>query len=449
MSHVLPAALGAAVSAVIAVFAGAGCRREPSASGPAAPAPMALVTPRRLVHERGALLIADPDAQRVFRLNAGALEVIAGTGEACGAGCCEGAPDARQAPLASPADVALLGSDLLIANSRAGCVLRVTGGRLVPWLGRRPATQPIVRPTPLASAQLAEPEALLARPDGAVWIADARLCQVLRVDPQGATVTPFAGTGVCGFAGDGGLALEAQLRGPGGLAEGPDGSLYIADTDNGRVRVVGPDGRIETVAGTGERGTSGLGGPANRASLNEPEGLLALPGNQLLILDTDNNRVLLLRGPGRGEAPGGSRTGSPNAGVPELSLVLPTGGFGLRYPKGAARTPTGELWIADTDNARLLRLPAASPSAQASPEIWPPGAPERFQEVPDGLSTAEREERYERLKGASPAERPDRFRELTDDLELEPADRDVRWETLGPDPLDAFEALLKRTRKRG
>ncbi len=83
-------------------------------------------------------------------------------------------------------------------------------------------------------------------------------------------LTTFAGTGAKGFSGDGGPAMKAQLNNPFGVARGPDGALYICDTDNQRVRKVAPDGMISTVAGNGLRGHSGDGGPATEAALNEP-----------------------------------------------------------------------------------------------------------------------------------------------------------------------------------
>src|SRR5436309_694994 len=83
-------------------------------------------------------------------------------------------------------------------------------------------------------------------------------------------ISNLAGTGVKGFAGDGGPATEARLSGPTGVARGPDGALYICDTDNHRIRKVTREGTITTIAGTGEAGWSGDGGPATAAKLNEP-----------------------------------------------------------------------------------------------------------------------------------------------------------------------------------
>lgn len=80
----------------------------------------------------------------------------------------------------------------------------------------------------------------------------------------------MAGTGAKGYSGDGGAAIAAQLNNPFGMVRGPDGALYICDTDNHVIRRVAPDGTISTVAGNGQRGYAGDGGPALKASLNEP-----------------------------------------------------------------------------------------------------------------------------------------------------------------------------------
>ena len=86
-------------------------------------------------------------------------------------------------------------------------------------------------------------------------------------------IIPVAGTGIAGFGGDGGPASQAQLNQPEGVAVDASGNLYIADTDNNRIRKISPNGIITTVAGTGIAGFSGDGGPASQAQLNQPEGV--------------------------------------------------------------------------------------------------------------------------------------------------------------------------------
>ena len=104
-------------------------------------------------------------------------------------------------------------------------------------------------------------------------------------------IIPVAGTGIAGFGGDGGLAKDAQLNQPEGVAVDASGNLYIADTDNNRIRKISPNGVIVTIAGTGIAGFSGDGGLATDAQLNQPEGVAVDASGNLYIADTGNNRI--------------------------------------------------------------------------------------------------------------------------------------------------------------
>lgn len=125
-------------------------------------------------------------------------------------------------------------------------------------------------------------DGIAASPDGSLYVT-APLNQVSRIGADGA-VTVVAGTGARGFGGDGGQATKAQLSGPVGIALGPDGSLYIADRSNNRVRRVGPDSGIDTVAGNGSgSGELGDGGPATRARVGSPSAVAVAPDGSLYI----------------------------------------------------------------------------------------------------------------------------------------------------------------------
>ena len=87
---------------------------------------------------------------------------------------------------------------------------------------------------------------------------------------QPSTISVFAGTGLKGYSGDGGPAIQAQLNNPYGLTRGPDGALYVCDVDNHVIRRIDRSGIISTVAGSGRKGYSGDGAPAIQAELNEP-----------------------------------------------------------------------------------------------------------------------------------------------------------------------------------
>jgi len=125
---------------------------------------------------------------------------------------------------------------------------------------------------------------------GDIYVADGDLHQVVRIDRAG-HMTVIAGTGMAGFAGDGGPAGAAQLNSPGGLAVDPQGDVYIADTGNDRIRAIGSDGIIRTIAGTGAAGFDGDGGAALAAVLNAPTGLAVDAAGNIWIADTGNNRI--------------------------------------------------------------------------------------------------------------------------------------------------------------
>jgi len=125
---------------------------------------------------------------------------------------------------------------------------------------------------------------------GNVYMSDFWANVVIRID-RGDHITHIAGTGTAGFSGDGGRATRAELDFPTGLALAPDGTLYVDDSFNNRIRRVSPDGVITTVAGTGTAGFSGDGGPARHARLNAPSGIALGPGGRLYIADQANNVV--------------------------------------------------------------------------------------------------------------------------------------------------------------
>jgi sugar lactone lactonase YvrE len=118
-------------------------------------------------------------------------------------------------------------------------------------------------------------------------------CRIVRVSKAGA-VSVVAGTGTCGFSGDGHPAVAAQLDDPNGIAFDSAGNLYFSDSNNHRIRRIDQNGIITTVAGTGVAGFSGDDGPGTQAQLNHPFGIAMAPGNFLYIADGGNHRVRLL-----------------------------------------------------------------------------------------------------------------------------------------------------------
>ena len=143
---------------------------------------------------------------------------------------------------------------------------------------------------PAAAAQLNLPYGVAVDLAGSVYIADLGNHRVRRIDPNGAIAT-VAGTGVKGSSGDGGPATAAQLATPRNVVVDAAGNLYISEFDGHRIRRVSPDGKISTAAGTGVAGFQGDGAAATSAQLNSPAGLAVDGFGSLYIADSQNNRV--------------------------------------------------------------------------------------------------------------------------------------------------------------
>ena len=113
---------------------------------------------------------------------------------------------------------------------------------------------------------------------------------IRRISPDGIIQT-LASTKTCGFSGDGGEVRLAAFCGIAHMAAGPDGSLYLADRENGRIRRISPSGIVTTVAGSGLYGDKGDGGPATAADFRQPYSVAVSPDGTLHVLDTGNSRV--------------------------------------------------------------------------------------------------------------------------------------------------------------
>ena len=135
---------------------------------------------------------------------------------------------------------------------------------------------------PVAGPQPKQPGPLAVASNGDLYIADDGRDQILELRNNRFTVA--AGTGIAGFAGDGGLATKARIDRPGGMAIAPDGNLYFADTANGRVRMVTANGDIQTVAGNGSAGWVADGTPALEAALT-PDAVTFSPSGEMYVAD--------------------------------------------------------------------------------------------------------------------------------------------------------------------
>ncbi len=201
------------------------------------------------------------------------------------------------------------------------------------------------------SAALKAADGVAVGPDGSLYIADWDDQRVRRVDPRG-VITTVAGNGTPGFSGDGGPATKAELNRPSDIAVGPDGSLYIADSFNLRVRRVDPRGVITTVAGNGTLGFSGDGGPATQAALgNNRGGFVAVgPDSSLYISDNGNERIRRVDPRGVITTIAGNGTpGSRGDGGPATQAELST-------PLGISLDPDGSVYFVDLGSNSVRRV---------------------------------------------------------------------------------------------
>lgn len=200
---------------------------------------------------------------------------------------------------------------------------------------------------PAIQARLLEPTGVAVDGDGNFYITDTGNQRVRKVDTNG-IITTFAGSGKRGYAGDGGPALEAQFNCPAGIAiDEEDGSVYVADKCNNRIRKVDTNGIITTFAGSGERGpfaddtAIGDGGPAADARLRLPTGLAFDAAGNLYITDPGNHRIRKVDTQGiiTTVAGSGERSFSGDEGPAEEAQLSAPSGFEIDVD--------GNLYIAD------------------------------------------------------------------------------------------------------
>lgn len=206
---------------------------------------------------------------------------------------------------------------------------------------------------PADSARLNLPHAIVADASGNLWIADTGNNRVRKIGAND-TITTVAGTGTSSFAGDGGPALNAQLDKPSGMTLDKSGNLYIADAANHRIRKITQAGTVSTIAGNGVQGFSGDGGSALAAALNQPSSIAFDTIGNLFIADAGNNRIRKIDTSGIISTVAGTGVaGHSGDGAPALAAKL-------NFPSGVALDRFGNIFVADTYNNRVRSIEAAS-----------------------------------------------------------------------------------------
>jgi trimeric autotransporter adhesin len=321
----------------IATIAGTG--KKASSPDGAAPTDTSLLSPRNVaVDAAGSLYIAEFEGHRVRKLTPGGkLATVAGTGVAGWSG------DGNRATAAQidyPAGMAFdRAGALYFADSGNNAVRKVyADGTIGTVLGRNPGTA------------LYTPLALAVDPAGTLYVGDSTF-EVLAYTTAGKWIN-YAGTGGPGFSGDGGKAASAGLHSVNDLAADLGGNLLIAD--GVRVRRVDPSGIIATVAGDGYLYSVGDGGPAAMAQLYLPSALALDSAGNLFIADSGTERV-------RQVTPDGTMTTLAGTGVAARGAAdgSPAAGVSLYTPMGVAMDSSGNVLVADTYNHRILLVTPA------------------------------------------------------------------------------------------
>ncbi|HUH62358.1 MAG TPA: chitobiase/beta-hexosaminidase C-terminal domain-containing protein [Terracidiphilus sp.] len=166
-------------------------------------------------------------------------------------------------------------------------------------------------------------------------------------------VSALAGNGAIGFSGDGGPAIEAEIDTGGGLAVDGAGNVYFSDSLSSRVRMISPAGIISTVAGTGTAGYNGDNLPGAQAQLNTPVGLAVDRAGNLYIADSGNARVRMVSA-ATGQMTTVAGTGAAGYNGENLAAAIAE----LKMPTGVAVDVEGDLYIADSGNARVREVSA-------------------------------------------------------------------------------------------
>lgn len=201
---------------------------------------------------------------------------------------------------------------------------------------------------PATAAALNYPSGVACDTSGNVYIADANSC-IRKVAPDG-TITTFAGSHIYGNAGDGGPATAARIGRAEGIFVAPDGNIYFADLSNSQIKMINTSGIITTVAGTGVAGYSGDGGAASSAKLNQPLGVTVDKYGNIFIADYGNHRIRKINTTGIiSTVAGTGELGYSGDGGPATDAKL-------NNPRDVCTDADGNVYIGDLGNHRVRKI---------------------------------------------------------------------------------------------
>lgn len=296
----------------------------------------------------GNLYVVEMTGQRVRKLDKnGMLEVVAGTGT-------KGAQDgpALTAQFNGIHNLAISGNDVFLADTWNNCirVLNLAGGTVGRTIGT--GEKGFAGDGERAvNAKFGGVYCVSVGGDKQLYLADLDNLRIRAVNPKTGLVRTVAGNGKKGVPTDGAKAIEAPLVDPRAVIADAKGRVYILERSGHALRVVDSDGTMRTAVGTGEKGDTGDGGDARQATMNGPKHLCFDHDGNVLIADTENHviRKYLPREGKIVRVAGTGKKGSKGMGGPPLEVEL-------SQPHGVYVHKDGSLYISDSSNHRVLKI---------------------------------------------------------------------------------------------
>ncbi|MBA3489226.1 MAG: hypothetical protein H0T78_06720 [Longispora sp.] len=299
----------------------------------------------------GNVYVADSDYHRIRKIDtAGIITTIAGDGNGVFAG--DGGP-ATNARLNSPHGVAVeTTGTIYIADTLNHRIRKIDTAGIITTIAGNGNGGFAGDGGPATNAQLNSPHEVAVDTTGTIYIADAFNNRIRKIDTAG-IITTIAGNGNGVFGGDGGPATNAQLHTPLGVAVDTAANLYVADFGNHRIRKIDAAGVITTHAGDGARGFAGDGGRAVNAQLRFPRAVVVTTAGLLYVADSGNHRIRKIDVGGViTTLAGDGQRGFAGDGGPATAAQL-------AFPNGMAMDTTGAIYVADVFNHRVRKFRSA------------------------------------------------------------------------------------------
>jgi hypothetical protein len=301
----------------------------------------------------GNVYLSDSNNQRIRRVDGvtGLISTVAGTGSSGYSG--DGGP-ATSAMINAPSGLALDGAGNLYFSDAGNQIVRridAVSGVITTVAGVPQTVGYTGNGGRATSATLSAPQGLAFDASGNLYIADSANNVIRMVAAGTGTISTVAGTSSFGYNGDGGQATTEQLYTPWSVTVGADGSLYIADLANNRIRKVSTGGTMTTAVGSGTAGFAGDGSSGQSAQLDNPAGVVLDPGGNIYIADSGNNRVRKVSG-----TTGIITTIAGNADESFGGDGGPAPKAGLYGPYSVFVDQTGDLLISDLFHNRVREI---------------------------------------------------------------------------------------------